>query len=96
VSFAKQIKRFRGEVTVDVFSDQGHHNQVLSGLHVIANTGSDIAGQLNGADNIRFLLGIFSVNSALRRRVTSVGREGVEDLRKFDHERCGKTGNDVT
>ncbi len=50
------------EATVDVFSDTGHHNQVLSGLHVIANTGSDIAGQLNSADNIRFLLGIFSVN----------------------------------
>ncbi len=50
------------EATVDVFSDQGHHNQVLSGLHVIANAGSDIAGQLNSADNIRFLLGIFSVN----------------------------------
>ena len=50
------------EATVDVFSDQGHHNQVLSGLHVIANAGSDISGRLNSADNIRFLLGIFSVN----------------------------------
>jgi len=50
------------EATVAVFSDQGHHNQVLSGLHVIANAGSDISGRLNSADNIRFLLGIFSVN----------------------------------
>jgi hypothetical protein len=31
-----------------------------------------------------------------RQLVTSVGREGVEDLRRFDDERCGKTGNDVT
>jgi hypothetical protein len=35
-------------------------------------------------------------SSRRRQRVTSVGREGVEDLRKFDHSRCGDTGKDVT
>jgi hypothetical protein len=50
------------EATVDVFSDQGHNNRVLSSLHVIANNGSDIAGKLNSGETIQFLLGIFSVN----------------------------------
>jgi hypothetical protein len=50
------------EAVVDVFSDQGRKNRVLSGLHVIANNGSDTAVRLKSGANIQFLLGIFSVN----------------------------------
>jgi hypothetical protein len=66
------------EATVDVFSDRARSNLVLSGLHVIANEGSDIAGRLNSGNNIHFLLGIFSVNLRKAENLAE-GHQGEDD-----------------
>jgi len=65
------------EASVDVFSNEAHDNLVLSGLRVVANSGSRIAQRLKAHEDIQYLLGIFSVNL---RKVTEIaaGHDGAD------------------
>jgi len=60
----KSVKNVTGgvEATADVFSDEARENLVLHDLRIVANSRSRIATRLLNQEDIKFLLGIFSVN----------------------------------
>lgn len=60
----KDVRKVTGgvEATADVFSDEARQNLLLQNLRVVANQGSRIATRLSNHEDIKFLLGVFSVN----------------------------------
>lgn len=70
------------EATADVFSDEAHTRMVLKDLRIVANSGSGIAKRLLHGDNIKFLLGIFSVN--LRQTMEAAKGHASENDAAFD------------
>ena len=60
----KNVKEVSGgvEAVADVFSDENRSNLVLSDLRIVSNKGSRIATRLSNGEEIKFLLGVFSVN----------------------------------
>jgi hypothetical protein len=60
----KSVKDITGgvEATADVFSDENRTKLVLSDLRIVSNKGSRIATRLTNGEEIKFLLGVFSVN----------------------------------